>query len=84
MIALLQRVRSARVEVDGQAVGAIGPGLLVLVCAERGDTPDEGDRLLTKILKLILLVLPPNYCNMQKRMPVKHLLWPQKRLFCIK
>ena len=52
MIALLQRVRSARVEVDGQAVGAIGPGLLVLVCAERGDTPAEGDRLLTKILKL--------------------------------
>ena len=38
MISVLQRVSSARVEVDGQTVGAIGPGLLVLVCAEQGDT----------------------------------------------
>jgi cation diffusion facilitator family transporter len=38
MIAVLQRVRQARVEVDGAVVGAIGAGLLVLVCAERGDT----------------------------------------------
>jgi len=52
MIAVLQRVSSARVEVDGQTVGAIGPGLLVLVCAEQGDTPAEGDKLLAKILKL--------------------------------
>jgi D-tyrosyl-tRNA(Tyr) deacylase len=52
MICLLQRVRSARVEVDGQTVGAVGPGLLVLVCAERGDTQAQGDKLLAKILKL--------------------------------
>jgi len=52
MIAVLQRVSSARVDVDGQAVGAIGPGLLVLVCAEQGDTEAEGDKLLAKILKL--------------------------------
>jgi len=52
MIAVLQRVSSARVDVDGQTVGAIGPGLLVLVCAEQGDTPAEGDKLLAKILKL--------------------------------
>jgi D-tyrosyl-tRNA(Tyr) deacylase len=52
MIALLQRVSSARVDVDGQTVGAIGPGLLVLVCAEQGDTQAEGDKLLAKILKL--------------------------------
>ena len=32
--------------------GAIGPGLLVLVCAERGDTEAEADKLLAKILKL--------------------------------
>lgn len=52
MISLLQRVREARVDVDGQTVGAIGAGLLVLVCAERGDTEAEADRLLAKILKL--------------------------------
>jgi D-tyrosyl-tRNA(Tyr) deacylase len=52
MIAVLQRVSSARVEVNGQVVGVIGTGLLVLVCAEQGDTPAEGDKLLAKILKL--------------------------------
>jgi len=52
MIALLQRVSSARVVVDGQTVGEIGPGLLVLVCAEQGDTEAQGDKLLAKILKL--------------------------------
>ena len=52
MISVLQRVREARVDVDGQTVGAIGAGLLVLVCAERGDTEAEADRLLAKLLKL--------------------------------
>lgn len=52
MMSVLQRVREARVEVDGEVVGRIGPGLLVLVCAERGDTEAEADRLLAKLLKL--------------------------------
>ena len=52
MISVLQRVREARVDVEGQTVGAIGPGLLVLVCAERGDTEQEADKLLAKSLKL--------------------------------
>ena len=52
MICVLQRVREARVDVNGQTVGAIGPGLLALVCAERGDTEAEADRLLAKVLKL--------------------------------
>jgi D-tyrosyl-tRNA(Tyr) deacylase len=52
MMALLQRVRQARVEVAGQTVGQIGQGLLVLLCAERGDLPTHGDKLLAKILKL--------------------------------
>ena len=52
MIAVLQRVSQARVDVEGQTVGAIGAGLLVLVCAERGDTEQEADKLLAKILKL--------------------------------
>ena len=52
MLALLQRVKEARVEIAGEVVGAIQAGLLVLVCAERGDTEATGDKLLAKILKL--------------------------------
>jgi D-tyrosyl-tRNA(Tyr) deacylase len=52
MIGLLQRVSEAAVRVDGQTVGAIGPGLLVLLCAERGDGEAQADRMLAKILKL--------------------------------
>jgi D-aminoacyl-tRNA deacylase len=52
MMALLQRVRRASVEVAAHTVGAIGPGLLVLVCAERGDTEAEANKLLAKVLKL--------------------------------
>jgi D-tyrosyl-tRNA(Tyr) deacylase len=52
MMALLQRVSSARVEVGTQVVGAIDAGLLVLLCAERGDTAACCDRMLAKILKL--------------------------------
>jgi D-tyrosyl-tRNA(Tyr) deacylase len=52
MKAVLQRVTQARVEIAGQTVGQIGPGLLVLVCAERGDSETQADKLLAKILKL--------------------------------
>lgn len=52
MKALLQRVREARVVVEGQVVGQIGVGLLVLVCAEPEDSEAVGERLLAKILKL--------------------------------
>ena len=50
MIALIQRVSQARVHVDGAEVGAIGCGVLALVCAERGDSEREADALLTKLL----------------------------------
>ena len=50
MIGLLQRVSQAKVEVDGASVGAIGAGLMVLVCAERGDGEAEADRLLERLL----------------------------------
>ena len=52
MKAVLQRVAEARVVVNGETVGEIGAGLLVLVCAERLDTEAEADKLLAKILKL--------------------------------
>lgn len=52
MLALIQRVRRASVSIEGAVVGAIGPGLLVFICAEQGDTVAQADKLLAKILKL--------------------------------
>ena len=52
MISVIQRVSEARVVVEGRTTGEIGAGLLVLVCAERGDTESQADRLLAKLLKL--------------------------------
>lgn len=52
MKALLHRVREASVTVDGQVIGRIDAGLLVLLCAERGDGESHADRMLAKILKL--------------------------------
>ncbi|AMP01815.1 D-tyrosyl-tRNA(Tyr) deacylase [Collimonas arenae] len=50
MIGLLQRVSHASVVVDGATVGAIEGGLMVLLCAERGDSEKQADALLTKLL----------------------------------
>jgi D-tyrosyl-tRNA(Tyr) deacylase len=50
--AVLQRVSEARVMVEGVTVGEIAQGLLVLLCAERGDTEAVGQKMLDKILKL--------------------------------
>ena len=52
MIGLVQRVREARVVVGGAEVGAIGTGLLLLVCAEPADTDLQATRLVDKLLKL--------------------------------
>jgi D-tyrosyl-tRNA(Tyr) deacylase len=52
MLAVVQRVREAKVVVDGRTTGAIGQGLLVLLCAERGDGEAQADKLLAKLLKL--------------------------------
>jgi D-tyrosyl-tRNA(Tyr) deacylase len=52
MKAVLQRVSEARVVVDGEVIGEIGVGFLVLLCAERGDNDAVAERMLTKILKL--------------------------------
>lgn len=54
-MALVQRVAQARVEVAGRTVGAIGPGLLVFVCAEPADTDAQAQRLVDKLLKLRIL-----------------------------
>lgn len=52
MRALVQRVSEARVEVAGETLGAIGPGLLVLVCAMQGDTGEAARALAGKIARL--------------------------------
>lgn len=52
MKVLLQRVSEARVTAGGETLGAIGQGLLVLVCAERGDGTAEAENLARKIAKL--------------------------------
>ncbi|WP_417242937.1 D-aminoacyl-tRNA deacylase [Celeribacter sp.] len=52
MRAIVQRVSTASVRVDGDVVGQCGTGLLVLVCAMRGDTTAQADKLAAKISKL--------------------------------
>ena len=52
MRAVLQRVDRASVSVDGQIVGEIGKGLLILVCAMQGDSEAQSAKLATKIAKL--------------------------------
>ena len=59
MKAVLQRVSRAQVLVRGASVGQIDAGLLVLVCAERGDADAQADKLLAKILKLRIFSDPP-------------------------
>lgn len=52
MISVIQRVSQARVLVGGAVTGEIATGLLLLLCAERGDGNVQADKLLAKILKL--------------------------------
>ena len=52
MIGIAQRVSEARVVVDGQVIGQIQKGLLLLLCAEQGDTSENADKMLSKLLKL--------------------------------
>jgi D-aminoacyl-tRNA deacylase len=52
MLSLIQRVKSAHVEIANSTVGSINQGLLILVCAEPTDTREHADKLLTKLLKL--------------------------------
>ena len=50
MLCLLQRVTEASVGVDGEIVGRIGPGLLVLVGVERGDGDAQALRMVERLL----------------------------------
>ena len=55
MRALVQRVSQARVDVDEQAIGEIGYGFLILVCAVDGDSEADAELLAQKIAKLRIL-----------------------------
>ena len=59
VIALLQRVAEARVDVEGRVTGQIGQGLLVFVCAEPDDTDAIADRLVAKVLGCASSATPP-------------------------
>src|SRR6476661_3845588 len=52
MRALVQRVSQAAVDVEGERVAQIGPGMLVLLGVRRGDTPEQADRLADKVRAL--------------------------------
>ena len=52
MRALVQRVSQAAVDVEGERVAQIGPGMLVLLGVRRGDTAEQADRLADKVLAL--------------------------------
>lgn len=63
MISIVQRVSRAEVSVGGVCVGAIGHGLLVLACAEPGDTEAIADKLVQKLLKLRIFADPQGKMN---------------------
>ncbi len=67
MRAVVQRVAEASVSVDGQVVGQVGPGLLVLVCAMAGDSEVEAARLAAKIAKLRIFRDPDGRMNLSVR-----------------
>jgi D-tyrosyl-tRNA(Tyr) deacylase len=62
--AILQRVTQARVAIAGATVAEIGAGLMVLVCAQRGDTEAQADKLLAKLLKLRIFGDPAGKMNL--------------------
>lgn len=64
MIALIQRVASASVAVEGETVGAIGPGILALIGVERGDGEAEAARLAQKVLAYRIFPDPAGRMNL--------------------
>lgn len=52
MVCVIQRVNEAKVTVEGSVVGSCGKGLLLLVCAVKGDTEDIAVKMAEKVLKM--------------------------------
>lgn len=64
MLALIQRVTSARVEIEGRVAGETGRGLLVFLAVEKNDTQDNADRLLNKVLAYRVFPDPEGKMNL--------------------
>ncbi|MGE5640701.1 MAG: D-aminoacyl-tRNA deacylase [Clostridia bacterium] len=64
MIALIQRVSEARVVVEGETIGEIGPGILALVGVERGDTEAEAARLAERVVGYRIFQDPTGKMNL--------------------
>jgi D-aminoacyl-tRNA deacylase len=64
MIIVLQRVKHARVEVEGRTTGAIGPGICLLVGVERGDTREDAEFLARKATELRIFPDPQGRMNL--------------------
>ena len=64
MRALIQRVSSAHVDVDGTCIGQTGPGALILICAMQGDTAACAEKLAAKIHKLRIFRDPAGKMNL--------------------
>jgi D-aminoacyl-tRNA deacylase len=62
--ALVQRVSEAAVEVDGERIAAIGPGMLVLLGVKRGDGADQADSIARKLLALRIFEDPDGRMNL--------------------
>jgi D-tyrosyl-tRNA(Tyr) deacylase len=67
MRCVVQRVQEACVTVAGKVVGAIGPGLLLLVGIEEQDTPEDGDWLAKKVVRLRIFDDPAGVMNLSVR-----------------
>jgi D-tyrosyl-tRNA(Tyr) deacylase len=74
MRAVLQRVKEASVTVDGQVVGAIGPGLLVLLGVGKGDTEADVDFMVDKVPSLRIFEDDAGKMNRSLFDASKHLL----------
>jgi len=67
MIALIQRVSEAAVEVNGERVGGISGGILALIGVERGDTERQAERLLERLLAYRIFPDPQGRMNLDVR-----------------
>ena len=62
MIALIQRVSQAKVDVNGETIGQIGKGLLILLGVEKEDNQEKADKLAEKVLNYSTSTRGITYC----------------------
>lgn len=67
MRGLIQRVSEAAVEVEGECVGGIGGGILLLLGVEKGDSEEQARRLLDKVLAYRIFADPEGRMNLSLR-----------------